>query len=179
MKLRWPFVLAILAGLGALAVALASTDLRAAQEELDAARVEWNRAQLEAQRTVDLRGRDEVISPQETSDQNVLSLVLGILAEEGFPNESFKSLERDSDTPLRGPLGSKTRFRKQSVKLDLTGLEPRQIGLFLDKLRQTQKVWIPSRIQLAHMRQQVEPQSRYDVSILLSSIYLSDRIEGS
>ena len=177
--MRPTLVILLLASAASTAIAFSASRLSSAYAQVEATERRLKRADSNIAEIRSLRDKQAVLAVGARPDQDVISLVLSVLSEVGIPSEQFSGLDRDSDAALRGSSGTLTRYRKQSHQLRFHGLAPRQIGAFLGEWRQRQNVWVPERIEIQHERQQPEPQRLYALGVLITAVYLSDRVEDS
>ena len=74
----------------------------------------------------------------------------------------FGSVSPDADAPVPGSQGQRITLRRQSVRVSLARLTIAELGEFLAAWTQAQKLWSPTRIELIHVRQEVDPGDRGD-----------------
>jgi len=121
----------------------------------------------------DLSGKQERIGTQERPRQDVLALLNSVMAEAGVPSASFRSLDVEADVAVRIGTGAEAgRYRRQSLSLVLERLSPAQLGAFLEIWRARQRLWIPTRLELTHVRDPRAPQNLYSARILVTATYL-------
>lgn len=182
MKIARPFILlALVLAACCLAVAWSAQRWLSARAGRQAVTASLEALVRDAQEVLDLSAKQERIAARERPTQDVIAQVNSVLAEVGIPTGGteghFKSLTPESDSlvtaaaaNVKGP-----RYKKQSLRLTLDDLSMDQVGSFLLHWRQAQEVWMPSRIELTHVRGQNNNQSdRYQASILLSALYIAD-----
>ena len=93
-----------------------------------------------------------------------------MLAESGIPLDRFDGLAPESDSALPGA----GTYRRQSVRMTLSGLSVPKLGAFLAQWSDSQHLWTPTRIELARARNHNGP-ARYDVNIVIGATYIGEQ----
>ena len=167
---------------GAMMVAVVCTSIGA--HRLSHAKADYLDGVLALDKTVstskeilELRSHHERVALHERPPQDVIAQVNAALAEAGIPNSHFKGLNPESEGAVEpstaGAAGTGVGYRKQSLRLMLEDISMPELGGFLSQWRKTQQVWIVTRIELNHVRGQAADSDRYDVSILLTALYIA------
>lgn len=169
-------LLPALAGLLVCLLALAASGRRLARAEERAAsagaRLDLARAQAAEIR--DLRGRRERVESRERPKQDVIAQLNAALAEVGIRSDALTELEPLSDAAVARPGERTTAYRRQSVSATLEGLTARQIGAFLGEWRTSQPAWVPTRVELYHVKNQPEPALLYSARLVLTAVHVAD-----
>ncbi len=166
--------LSILFGVIVLALAIGSHRLSRAIAERQAASRVFQRSLAMANEASALGRRQEQIAVHPRPDQDVIAQVNAVMASLGIPTDRFHSLEAGTDVAVSEPGGRVSRYRRQSVSLALRDLRPEEIGGFLESWCTSQKIWIPSRVELHHARDQREAEGLYDARVVVTATYLTD-----
>jgi hypothetical protein len=170
MRVRARFLLgAVLAVLGVF-IASGATRLAQARNETASTLGLLPETQNQAHEILSLRNQQERVALNERPQQDVIALINSVLAQAGIPADRFKNLERESDESILP--GGGGRYRRQSVNVTLERLTPLEVGTFLQELRR-QKVWVPARIELSHVRDQAQPALLYNLRLSISATYVS------
>lgn len=80
--------------------------------------------------------------------EDLLSRASAVLADAGLPTARLTDLTPQADTPLPAVPG-RPQYHRQTVRLTLSPVTPRELGEFLDRWRRTERAWTPTRIELA------------------------------
>ncbi len=172
MTIRPAAILAVLlAALSVPGVASASRVARY-QSQLQTARLSLSKSADDARRILELRATRKRIAEQKRPEQDVIARVNATLAEAGIPLERFGGLRPESDSALPGDRQGPAAYRRQTVRITLNQLSVPQLGAFLSTWIAAQNLWIPTRIDLSHVRETVDP-ARYDTTILISATYIA------
>lgn len=116
----------------------------------------------------DLRSKQQVVSERKRPEQDVIAKVNATLADVGIPSVHFDSLRPESDGVLPD-----SKYRRQSVRINLNELTVAELGAFLNQWSITQKLWTPARIELLHSRNKSNA-DRYNITILITATYLAN-----
>ena len=101
------------------------------------------------------------------SRADALAKVADTLAAAGLPESAMRSLDEQSDAEL-----GETGLRRQTLRLALSGITPRELGLFLAALDRDHPEWGTARAELTRPRR--EDGNRYDVGLTLTRTYDPD-----
>ncbi len=154
-------------------LALSARRMESAQSLLESSRSQLRSTTNTAQRVMDLRVRKQQIADRKRPEQDVIARVTSSLARAGVPSDRLAGLRPDSDSALRIDSDEGT-YRRQAIRFSLTRLSIAELGAFLSDWRRSHPLWTPTQIELLHARNQTDV-DRYDVSILLSTIYLAEQ----
>ncbi|MEQ8764774.1 MAG: hypothetical protein RL885_12660 [Planctomycetota bacterium] len=169
MILRRPILALLVLAIGAAAVSVSWKRLQEADREYDATRSRLERTHQQEAEIRALRERDERVADQERPPQDVIALVSAILPEVGIAGDRLRDVQ--PETSLVAGRSKQSRYRTQSVGFTLDRLTPEEIGGFLCEWRQRQRIWIPSRIELVHVRDQPEPARLFTLRVVVTAIY--------
>ena len=161
---------------GALLAITLTTSLRragAAEQGARSARSTYEQAVADANEVLALRGRRPVIAAAEHPTRDLIARINDVLNLCGLSSRIFSSLTPESDVKLDVQSSDRSIYRRQSLRLSLMGVEPPEIGSFLASWREAQPLWSISRIELTHQRSREADTPKYDVTLVLSSIYVS------
>ncbi|MEW6741423.1 MAG: hypothetical protein AB1486_01585 [Planctomycetota bacterium] len=173
--------LCILLPIALVALVLAQGERRYAsvRRQLEAAASTLRQTRQQAAEVMSLRQREERVSLRERPRQDVIALVNEVLAEAGIPSGRLTGIEPESDVALGGSAGGKSPYRQQTLALELERLTLPEVGRFLALLRERQKMWSVTRIELsregrlaAGQGAATEP-SLLGMRLLLSAVYVS------
>jgi hypothetical protein len=113
------------------------------------------------------------IADRKRPQEHVIALVNHVLAEAGLPGRTLQSVQPEADGALTsgrdGP-----EYRRQSVRLSFQALSLTELGAFLIQWRRHAGIWTPSRIELTKHRSRADDDDRYDVTVVISAIYVAD-----
>lgn len=123
----------------------------------------------EAQEIIDLRAKAQRVDDRQRPEAHVLSQVNAVLAEAGIAGRRLESLRPEADVAVAG---SNASYRRQSVRLNFQQLRLTELGSFLSRWRAAQQIWKPRRIEITK-RRTTATDDRYDVTILISALYLA------
>lgn len=189
MTSRLPAILfiavAILCGVG---VTRSAWRLSDAHRQVNAReRAVHDTAALAAEITT-LREQEQRVERQSRPEQDVIARVNAVLSKIGIPQNRFSGLSPESDIAVQtngstsgsysgggGHTGGEPCLRRQTVRLNLSDLELAELGQFLAAWRRINPMWTTTRIDLNHRTGRDATDNRYDVTILLSAIYLDER----
>ena len=178
MTHRSAILLLLVLAAAMLILVINSRRLTAAENELDAARKSLNAAMTDAREILQLRAQRQRIAHAEHPTQDVIARINSVIAEAGLPSRCFKSLTPSSNTVINNAGGSASdgtiKYRRQSLRLSLEDLEPPELGRFLTRWRSTQPLWTITSIELAHQRSRNRTDGRYDITIILTALYVAD-----
>jgi hypothetical protein len=162
--------LAILAVL-ALPIVISAKRLTAANHQWQKTHNELTSARSSVARVLELRSRQQTVAEQKRPDQDVIARINAVLAEAGIPTSSLAGVTPESDTELAG---GKSSLRCQSVRISLKELTVEQIGDLLAYWTERQPLWIPTRIELVHVKSADEQHAGlYAMNVLLSATYVA------
>lgn len=122
----------------------------------------------DAQSIIDLRSKQQVVAERKRPEQDVIAKVNAALADVGIPYKHFDSLRPESDGALPD-----SKYRRQSIRINLNELTVAELGAFLKQWNQAQKLWTPTRIELLHSRNKANT-DRYNITILITATYLAN-----
>ncbi len=125
-----------------------------------------------------LRDQEQRVERQSRPEQDVIARVNAVLSKIGLPQSSFSGLSPETDVAVQSrssTSGSEPRLRRQTVRLNLSDLDLAELGQFLAAWRETNPMWTTTRIDLNHKTGRNVSGNRYDVTILLSALYLSEQ----
>ncbi|MEO1006933.1 MAG: hypothetical protein AAFX79_00015 [Planctomycetota bacterium] len=130
------------------------------------------RAQQDAQRLEDLRGRAERISLGQRPPQDVIARLREAMADAGVPPQKLTGVRADATTTSRIGRGDDAdRYRTQSVRATLRGITPGEVGRVLVAWRSAQRLWTTTDVSLTH---DGGHENRYTAELTLSAVYLED-----
>jgi len=140
--------------------------------EVQRAEARLEQVELDARRIVELRDLREVAALGERPKEDVIARVNAALGDAGLPLRHFGDLREESDARLAnaGDVG----YRKQSLSLSLNELTVPDLGAFLQAWRRADTPWTITRLTLTHPRSRGERLDRYEVSLILSALYVGD-----
>jgi len=164
---------AIVAGLLAIAVMLNWQRARAAVQSERTSLAAYEQALQDANEVLALRSHRPVIAAAEHPTRDLIARINEVLEHAGLSQRTFSSLTPESDVKLELASSGSAAYRRQSLRLSLTGLQPRELGSFLAAWRDAQPLWSVSRLELTHQRSRDAATPKYDVSLILSSVYVS------
>jgi len=121
-----------------------------------------------------LRSRRPQIAASEQPTRDIIARINDVLHRCQLDGSVFSSLTPESDVKLDLRDASGATYRRQSLRLSMSGLQIPELGSFLGSWRLEQPLWTVSRIELNHARESGKASSNYDVALLLSSIYVSN-----
>jgi hypothetical protein len=130
----------------------------------------------DVERVLQLRTAKQTIAEHRRPDQDVIARVNSALAEAGIPLERFGGLRPESDTAVPGSTHGQAIYRRQSVRVALNDLTLAQIGRFLSQWYASQPLWVPTKIDLTHFKQNSLEQG-YSVTMVLTATYLSHEVK--
>ena len=160
--------------IAAVPIMLSAARLANAQSQLDGAHARLRQTITVAQRIVELRSAQQTVGEQKRPDQDVIARVNAVLAEAGIPSNQFGGLRPESDAALPNANAGGVAYKRQSVRITLNDLSVIQIGAFLSKWTESQPLWIPTRVELTHVRSGNDQTSNlYTLNLLLSAIYVA------
>jgi hypothetical protein len=149
--------------------------LGAVRKQTQAAQSAMGQITCDAKEVVELRGRQQRAAVREQPQQDVIAQVNAIISEVGVPSRSLRSLSPESDSQVKPAYAvSAAKLRRQSLRLVLENLSTHEIGAFLMKWRLSQRTWTVTRIELNHVRSQEGSDDRYDVTLVISALYVDD-----
>ncbi|MEW6747311.1 MAG: hypothetical protein AB1486_31660 [Planctomycetota bacterium] len=146
---------------------------------LEATAASLAQTRLQAAEVMNLRHREERVSLRERPRQDVIALVNEVLAEAGIPSGRLIGVEPESDVALGDSAGGKSPYRRQTLALSLERLTLPQVGRFLGVLRERQRMWSVTRIELSREGRPASGQgaasepSLLGMRLLLSAVYVS------
>lgn len=170
MILRRPILVALVITFCAAAIAFSARRLQSAEQELDQALSHLATTQHQTAEIATLRQHDERVADRERPPQDVIAMVSAVLSEVGIAGERLRDVEPETSLSAAAQRGS--RYRTQSVGFTLDRLAPEEIGRFLAEWHARQRIWIPSRLELIHVRDQPEPARLYTIRVVVTAIYL-------
>ena len=156
-----------------LPLVISANRLGKARSQFVAARSSLVRIADSAQHIVDLRGAQPRIAEHKRPEQDVIARISAALAQASIAAEHVGGLRPESDAALAGTDHTGIAYRRQSVRVSLNDLSIAQLGAFLSQWSATQRLWTPTRIELAHVRSR-QGSDRYDATILITATYLAD-----
>ena len=126
-----------------------------------------------AREVLELRAKEQRVAADERPPQDVIAQINRTLAEVGIRSDRLTGLQPVTDTDLKGGAAG---YRRQSVSATIDRLQPAEIGRFLAQWRRSQPMWIPTRLELYHVRQRLHPADAnlYSMRVELTAIYVSD-----
>lgn len=134
----------------------------------------YDAAQQQALRVTQLRGQSRTAGLERRTVEAVLPQINLVLADAGIPTTQLRNVAPESDAEIAGQLGSGPgRYRRQSVRVNVSNLTTHEIGLFLRSWRTVAGEWTPGRIELTHTTDR-RALDRYDVGLLVSTVYYQD-----
>jgi len=135
-----------------------------------------------AEQVMSLRGREQRASLGERPKQDLIARVNATLTAVGIPRNvvSGVTTEADGSAPLpasrpSGGVSLPGEVRGQAMRVAFKGIQPGQLGAFLERWRETQALWTPTSIEISRSsaKSPAPEVERFDASIVLSVIYLS------
>jgi hypothetical protein len=160
---------AILAVL-ALPIVISAKRLTAANHQWQKTHNELASAGHSAARVMELRSQQQTVAEQKRPDQDVIARINAVLAEAGIPTSSLAGVTPESDTELAGG----KFLRCQSIRISLKELTVQQIGDLLAYWTERQPLWVPTRIELVHVKTADEQHAGlYAMNVLLSATYVA------
>lgn len=173
MRMNAPVLFLCLFAIASVPIAFSANRLWRTQSQLDTAEATLAQVTRDASRIIELRDKQQTIAEQKKPDQDVIARVNAVLADAGIPSERFGGLRPEADTALSGATGSTSiNYRTQSVRVSLNELSVSQIGEFIGHWCMTQPLWIPTRIELTHSRNEKNA-DKYNMNVLLSATYVA------
>lgn len=166
---RSSIIISLVAALALLVLVVGVTRLRAATSRADAAFSTLVSVGRDAQELLALRRRQPTRATGEQPTQDTLARVTATLAEAGIPAERLRNLERESDSELSA--GSGERLRALSMRVVLEPVTVVQLGAFLARWRDGQKLWDVSRLELNHTGAADEQEGTYTVRLVITAVY--------
>jgi len=136
----------------------------------------------DAEQVISLRGRQERASLGERPKQDLIARVNATLSAVGIPRNvvSGVTTEADGSAPLppsrpSGGVPLPGEIRGQAMRVAFKGIQPQQLGAFLERWRESQPLWTPTSIEItrASAKGSASGEERFDASVVLSVIYLS------
>lgn len=130
-----------------------------------------------AREVLDLSSRHQRVAAGERPPQDVIAQINRTLAEVGIRSDRLTGLQPVADSALGGggiASAASGQYRRQSVSATIDRVQPAEIGRFLAEWRRTQPMWVPTRIELFHVRQQQPGGNLYSMRLEMTAIYLSD-----
>jgi hypothetical protein len=176
MKIRATTLLVALAGILAVPIVINAKRLSAVQTQLDAAGTTFGQTKRDASRILELRSKQQTIAERKRPDQDLIARVNAVLGDAGIPVDRFGGLRPESDAALPASASESILCRRQTIRVSLNELTLSQIGEFVSRWSATHPLWILSRIELTHSRSE-KNSNRYNVSLLLSAIYVADSVQ--
>jgi len=177
------FVLPSVIGVCALAVPSSWFWSRAQSAALDARLSSCRDLAANAEQVLTLRGREERASLGERPKQDLIARVNATLAAVGIPRNALGGVTTEADgtapmtTPGRTGTGAASdsggEVRAQAMRVSLKGVQPSQLGAFLEKWRETQPLWTPTSFEVTRANSKDPATERFDASLVLSVIYLA------
>lgn len=168
MRIKPLIMFSLWLGLLSIFVAISGNRLAIARNQKTSAQTTLANLTRDAQGIIDLRSKQQIVSESKRPEQDVIAKVNATLAEVGIPNNHFDSLRPESDGPL-----PESKYRRQSVRINLNELTVAELGAFLNQWSITQKLWTPTRIELLHSRNKSNA-DRYNITILITATYLAN-----
>jgi len=146
-----------------------------AQARRDAALRQYESALDNARQVLVLRAKEQRIALHQKPPKDVIALVNSVLAESGLERERFKALTPQSDGPVGNNAGGaqSEMYRRQTLSLSLQSMTAAGLGRFLETWRSNQAIWTPTQIELTHRRGRQADSNQYDVTIVLSALYVA------
>ena len=137
-----------------------------------------------AVQVLSLRGRQERASLGERPKQDLIARANSTLSAVGISRSVLAGVttEADGAAPIAASRQSGSggslpggEVRAQAMRVAFKGIEPQQLGAFLERWRDTQPLWTPTSIELsrANSKETTPGAERFDASIVLSVIYLA------
>ena len=171
--------LAALAMLALSALAIGNGVLRYSRAQAGARAAETRLATAvdKAREVLELSSSQERIAAGERPPQDVIAQINRSLAEVGIRSDRLTGLQPVADSALGGSGAASAaggRYRRQSVSATIDRVQPAEIGRFLAEWRRTQPMWVPTRVELFHLRQQQPSGNLYSMRVEMTAIYLSD-----
>ena len=105
---------------------------------------------------------------------DVIARVNSALADEQIPVTRFAGLRPVSDTTIPGADRDGREYRRQILQITFRELTLPELGAFLRRWAQTQELWTPTQVHLAHVRDQTDP-ARFNSTIHIGATYLAQR----
>jgi hypothetical protein len=173
MMLRPAYAALLAGGLLALAWSWGGMRVGAAQQRASAAQQRLEDVTSKAERILALRALEQRVATSERPQQDVISRINGTLAEVGIATSKLTRLEMESDLALpTHDAASAGTYRQQALRFGIERVTVEQAGAFLAAWRQEQRLWLPTRIELSHVRGAVPP-DLYDVGVQVTATYLA------
>lgn len=168
MKIKAIIIFSLWLGLFSSFAAVSGNRLANARDQQISAQITLANLTSNAQSIIDLRSKQQIISISKRPDQDVIAKVNATLSDVGIPSSHFDSLRPESDGALPD-----SKYRRQSVRINLNELTVAELGAFLNLWSLTQKLWTPTRIELLHCRNKSNA-NRYNITILVTATYLAN-----
>lgn len=176
MNVRSMITAVLIAAAALLPPALAARHLRDARAGAEAAQSLLDSAQQQAREILNLRAAEQRIAVQKRPQEHVLAQVNAVLADAGVPSRKLQGVRPEADQALAGPASGAdaSRFRRQSISISFQQMEVAEFGRFLANWREAGLIWIPSRIELTKHRGRAGADDLYDITLVISAVYLTD-----
>lgn len=130
--------------------------------------------QGKAREVLALRGRSERVAAAERPKQDIIAQINAILAEVGVRSDALTALEPLSDATLGRGSESDARYRRQAVSATLERLSVPEIGRFLAEWESRQPAWVPTQLELYHVRGQTGPNQLFSLRAVFTALVLAD-----
>lgn len=153
--------------------------LDGARDRLATAQSSLVQARSDGERVLALRAARQTIAAGAQPENDVIARVNATLADAGLPRSTLRSLVPEAVVSIRSggssaSSGSGPAYNRQSLRLTLGDLSVVDLGRFLLHWRETQPLWTITRLELIHQRGAGSNAGHYDVTLVLSTIYLAD-----
>lgn len=107
-------------------------------------------------------------------DADIQAAVVGVLRAIGLPERSASTIRREADRSAGSdPALASTRIRE--IRIELSGLDPSELGHFLSVWREQQPAWRIERIGLRKSTSRNSETNDYDVSLTCAARYTDTR----
>ncbi len=168
MRLKPIIIFSLWLGSLGIFVAFSGNRFASAQVQQDSAQTILANLTRDAQSIIDLRSKQQVVSERKRPKQDVIAKVNTTLTDVGIPSNHFDSLRPEADGALPD-----SKYRRQSVSINLKDITVSELGAFLNHWSLTQKLWTPTRIELLHNRNKPYT-DRYNITIMITATYLAN-----
>ncbi|MBX3356676.1 MAG: hypothetical protein KF724_13355 [Phycisphaeraceae bacterium] len=131
----------------------------------------------DARQVLSLRSLRQRASMGERPRQDLITRINETMSAVGIPRGALGGVTTDTDGPISSAadLAPGGELRAQAMRVALKGIQPQQLGAFLEHWRETQPLWTPTNIEMsrAPSKDAAPGAERFDISLVLSVLYVA------
>ena len=151
MKSRTTILIFLLIALVALPISVSARRLSSAKQQFNSAATVFRSTVRDAQEVLLLRAQKQQVASTEQPQQDVIARVNVTLAAVGLPDSCFRSLAPQGSASVSSQDSTNNpNLSQQSMRLNLSGLTPEELGRFLIHWQEHQPLWTVSQLDLTH-----------------------------